>query len=322
MGLPPALQDFDIYPQATYPPQARALTDAKAVWPTQNYFAVALVPQAWNNSGRLLVFADSEVFANGMLGFVPDDSPLGYHFDNANWELANQTINWLRAVPGGEARSRCLFIQDGEIVEQFAVKLPRDPNPPFPDIPPDVLANILLNSANGIIDEAQERDFFNRMVEGTFGFDRVLRMFLLFATVLFLYFALRWLRRGLRRPEPAVGNPTALAALVPRGGALKQRTAAQIEVGNLYEAAARRVRDRFDVLGGRPGPGGGMPPVLVATDVRDAPVLRQTVGWLWTIGYGDSPVSVPPVEWDRVNGLLERATVRAAHGDWTFGAEA
>jgi hypothetical protein len=64
-----------------------------------------------------------------------------------------------------------------------------------------------------------------------------------------------------------------------------------------------------------------MPPVLVANDVRDAELLRSAVAWLWPIGYGDTPVPVPPAEWDRVNALLERLTRRAAAGDWSFGVE-
>ncbi|HVK11352.1 MAG TPA: hypothetical protein VM597_21455, partial [Gemmataceae bacterium] len=92
-------------------------------------------------------------------------------------------------------------------------------------------------------------------------------------------------------------------------------------VGNLYEAARRRVRDRFDRLGGAAGRDGQMPPVLVANDVRDAELLRSAVAWLWPIGYGDVPIPVPPTEWDRVNALLERLTRRAAVGDWSFGVE-
>jgi hypothetical protein len=116
-------------------------------------------------------------------------------------------------------------------------------------------------------------------------------------------------------------GPTAQAALLPRGGVLKQRTAAQIQVGNLSEGAARRVRDRFDVLGGRPGPDGRMPPVLIAADVTDALILRRTVEWLWALGYFDAPVTVPLGDWDQMNGLLERVMVRASRGDWSFGQD-
>jgi hypothetical protein len=305
---------------AGYPESAVITWDNRPVRADRSTFGFSL----WNQGqpGRLLVLADRDVFSNGMLGFVPDESETGYHFDNANWEFANRTILWLQQGGVRNAlRRRCLFIQDGEIIEKFAYELPKPPRPPIPDIPPDVLANILLNHSNAVIDDLQQKNFFNRVMEGFLGLPRIIRIFLLFATILFLFFALRWLLRGYRKAEPAGVGPAAQAALIPRGGVLRQRTAAQIEVGNLYEAAARRVRDRFDILGGPPGSDGRMPPVLIAVDVRDGPMITQTVRWLWAIGYGESPVPVPPVEWDRMNNLLERVTARVARGDWSFGAD-
>ena len=62
-----------------------------------------------------------------------------------------------------------------------------------------------------------------------------------------------------------------------------------------------------------------MPPVLTANDIVDGPLVNQTVRWLWTIGYGETPLAVPPGEWDRLNVHLERLSARAARGDWSFG---
>ncbi|HKB03834.1 MAG TPA: hypothetical protein VKD90_16540, partial [Gemmataceae bacterium] len=283
----------------------------------RRYSAVSL--RANDQIGRMIVLATPSVFANGMLGFKEADNQVGYTFDNGNWAFADRTIEWLK---GGGERKWCLFIENGEIKEKFAEELPKPPRPPIPEIPPDVLANILLNHSNGVINELQEKNFFNRAMEGFFGFPRIVRAFLIVATVLFLFYGLRWLARGQRKPERAAAtSPAQQAALLPRGGVLRQRTAAQIEVGNLSEATGRRVRDRFDVLGGMPAPGGGMPPVLIAIDVADAPVLRQSVRQLWEIGYGEGPARVLPTEWDRVNALLERVTARAARGDWSFGQD-
>jgi len=76
------------------------------------------------------------------------------------------------------------------------------------------------------------------------------------------------------------------------------------------------------VLGGRPGGSGQMPPVLTANDLPDGPLLYQSVRWLWALGYGQTPLAVPPADWDRTNVLLERVTARAARGDWSFGQDA
>jgi hypothetical protein len=283
-------------------------------------FAVSIEPRG--RTGRMLVLADHSVFVNGMMGFRKDNNEAtGYSFDNGNWEFTNRTIDWLKGG-GPEPRTRCLFIEDGNIIDKFAIEIPQPPKPPIPNLPPEVLANILLNSMNPIIEEAQERDFFNRMVESIFGVPRLLRWFFIILTVILIVSGVRWLMRGQRKIEPtATMTPTQQAALLPRGGVLRQRTAAQIEVGNLYEAASRRVRDRFNLLGGRPGADGKMPPVLIAGDVADGPVLRRTVDWLWTLGYGETPTTVAPNEWDQMNALLERVLVRASRGDWSFGQD-
>src|SRR5262249_16936105 len=153
-------------------------------------------------------------------------------------------------------------------------------------------------------------------------FPRLVRMFLIVVTIVFILFALRWLRRGFRKAEPgATLTKNVQAGLLPRGGVLKQRTAAPFEVGNLYAAPRRRARTRFDVLRGRPASDGKMPPVLTANDLPDGPMIYQTVRWLWGIGYAETPVTVAPTEWDRVNALLERVTARAARGDWSFGQD-
>jgi hypothetical protein len=305
---------------AGYPEGARRTTDDRQVAEDVD-FAVSIEPQRGILGGRMIVLADHGVFFNGMMGFVKDPAAEnGVGFDNGNWVFANRTIHWLQGGQG-VMRSRCLFVEDSHVIDRFAVTVP-NANPPIPKIAPDRLANGVLNAMNPLIDAAQERDFFNRVIEGWLGFPRIVRAFLLTLTVVFLVACLRWLLRGRRRAEPAaIMTPQLQASLVPRGGVLRQRTAAQIEVGNLYDAARRRVRERFDVLGGRPGPAGQMPPVLTANDLPDGPVLHHSVRWLWALGYGDTPIGIPPADWDRTNVLLERVTARAARGDWSFGQE-
>ena len=68
----------------------------------------------------MLVLADHSVFVNGMMGFSEGRrSPEGYKFDNGNWAFANRTIDWLKGG-GPEPRTRCLFIEDGHIIDKFA----------------------------------------------------------------------------------------------------------------------------------------------------------------------------------------------------------
>jgi len=303
---------------AGYAEGTRRLVGRQPVTPEMNHFAVCLQPRD-NPAGRMVVLANRGVLTNEMMGFVKDPAPPGYHFDNGNWAFANRTIEWVQA--GQQPVTKCLFIEDGRVIDRFAERIP-NARPPVPDIPPEVLANWLLNAANPIVDEAQKQDVFNRFLERALGLPRLLRMFLTVVTILFVLACLRRLVRGYRKAEPAATlTPAARDSLLPRGGVVRQRTAAQIEVGNLYEAARRRVRERFDVLGARPGASGQMPPILTANDLPDGPLLYQSVRWLWALGYGETPLAVPAGDWDRTNVLLERVTARAARGDWSFGQE-
>jgi hypothetical protein len=308
---------------ARYPAGSTLARGQVPLDPRLDNFAVNLEPQFGNAAGRMIVMADHGVFFNGMMGFVKDETAeQGYAFDNNNWAFANRTIEWLQ---GGspEPRTKCLFIEHGEVIDQFASET-GGVKPPMPKLPPaDALANALLNSAaNPIIDAAQKQDFFNRTLEGWLGFPLLVRIFFIIVTIVFISAGLRWLSGGQRKRErAAIMTPLLQQNLLPRGGVLRQRTASQIEVGNLYDAARRRVRERFDVLGGRPGPSDKMPPILTANDLPDGPLLHQTVRWLWLLGYGETPIAIPPTDWDRTNMLLERATARAARGDWSFGLE-
>jgi len=322
---------FQIFKLARYPETAVRPGGRQPVEPDRSTFALSIRPAVQNAAdlkprfgpGRMIVLADSGVFANGMMGVVEDPfQEEGYSFDNGNWAFANRTIQWLK---GGHEKDRthCLFMQNGDVIDQFAIPIPQVPKPAAPKIPPEVVANILLNHANGIINEKQEQDVFNQTLLRRPGLNWFLRYFLGAMTLLFLFVAFRWLTRAYRKTEPTtILTPAAQESLMPRGGVLRQRNAAQLEIGNLFEAARRRVRDRFDVLGGRPGPDGHMPPMLIANDHRDPNTLRQLVGWVWGIGYGESPVRVSPVEWDQLNITLERVTAQAARGDWSFAPEA
>lgn len=296
-----------------------ARLDGRPLPPGDDNFAVSYRDPA--SGGRLVVLADQSVFVNGMLGFVNDENAKnGFTFDNGNWAFTNRTIEWLQSG-FEEPRTRCLFIENGQIKDKFAIEISKGPKPPIPDLPPEVMANLLLNYANPVLNELQEKDVFNKFIEQNFGYERILKGFLIVVTVLLAFAAIRRFLGTYRKPDGQTLAPGEQAAMLPKGGVVRQRTNAQVEVGNLYEAASRRIRDRFDRLGGRPGPANEMPPILIANDSRDAGLIRSSIEWLWQIGYGSTPVTVSAHEWDQVNGLLERVTRRAAKGDWSFGAE-
>jgi hypothetical protein len=316
------VKDLAGYVDGTRPEnQLLPITDAN------NHFAVSIQPGGPGNigTGRMLVMADNSVFINGMMRAHDDPNvPEGFSFDNANWRFTNQTIEWLKGG-GPEPRTQCLFIEDGMVINAFAKEVPQPPSPPKPKITPEMalaIANIALRVLNDQIPRLEERDYFNRVLERWLGLPLLLRRFLICVTILLLVTAFGWLARSSRKQERAAAlSPAMMSAATPKGGLFRQRTAAQIDVGNLHEAARRRIRSAFDLLGARPGSPGRMPPILTASDIGDGPMLHQTVRRLWLLGYSDQPASVAPADWDRVNALLERLVLRAAKGDWSFGQE-
>lgn len=305
---------------ARYPASTKRLAGGKSPDHYDN-FAVAM--RAANDVGRLLVVADHSVFLNGQMKFTVDEETGNVSFPTANIRFTEQMTDWLRGP--GKRRTKCLFVQDGEVIPVFATKgqLPPDMMPPIPPIAPDVLINLLLRAANPMIGELQNRARPNNALSRWPGPAAIRRAFLVFLSLVLLW--LIWSRVGKATRGDDRSRWTSLAmlgGLLPKGSANKRKRADLIETGNVYEAARWRVRDRFDRLGGQPTASGDMPPFLMADSSRQAVGLEQQVRRLWQIGYGSRPVPVPIHLWDELNVNLERAVRLAAKGVWCFAAGA
>jgi hypothetical protein len=154
------------------------------------------------------------------------------------------------------------------------------------------------------------------------GQDMLTRWFVGVVSAVLLLALLRRFARSWWKVHPAAAPPPqSLDSLLPHGGVLHQRTEAQIDVNNFYEAARARVRDRYDRMGGQPMTDGKIPPVLIADGGPNAERLLETICGLWLIGYGASPVHVGPGEWDMMNRDLEQTLKLARRGEWSFGQE-
>lgn len=317
-------------PLASYPISAKYLAPLapgqEALRFEGCYFAVAF--RADEGGGRMIVMADHSVFVNGMMGFVSDPAAEGgYSTDNGNFEFSRRTINWLQEG-GPTKRTKCLFIEDGDVVNLFARQIETPPNnikPPMPPLTPEMVvavANAGLNYTNTVVQTAENNNFFNRRLQSWLGLNRWVRIFLVVVTVLFGLFLLRLFVRSYWKANPAANpSPSTLEPLLPHGGALKQRLDAQLDVNNFYEAARTRIQDRYNRLGGQPSAQGAMPPLLIADDGVNARDLSDTIRALWLIGYGTKPIHVGPREWDTMNRDLERTLKLASKGEWTFGQE-
>ncbi len=306
---------------AGYPDTARPINAALARDDRGNNFAVSL--QVNGGSGRVLVVADHSVFVNGQMKANKNEETKKLDPLTGNIPFTNQMIEWLKGP--AKSRTRCLFMQDGVPMTEFARQGQAASNtmPPIPPIAPDRLANMLLSQADPMIahlqDQARPNDVLNRWL----GPSLIRRGFLILVSLILLWMI--WNRvSGATRSEDRSrwASLATLGGLLPKGSTNKRKRADLIDTGNVYEAARWRVRDRFDRLGGQPTEAGHMPPFLMADQSRQSVGLEQQVRRLWNIGYGPRPVPVPIHLWDELNLDLERAIRLARKGVWCFAASA
>jgi hypothetical protein len=233
--------------------------------------------------------------------------------ENGNNEFSKSCLTWLRESPSGP-RTRCLFIEDGDIKNRFALPMPEPPIPPF-----DQLANTFLHHANDVINEMEDRNWFNQQLLQGIGKVPIVVCFLLCVTTALVIVGLFRLWNSRARPDPSVSMAAQVRPFLPRGTAVRQRHSAQIDTGNLYELARDRVRRQFAFLDDAEDHAGEKAPgVIVAPGVAQARRLRREAQRLWTIGYGTKPVRVSRREWSEFKLSLERVVRAAEDGCWRF----
>jgi hypothetical protein len=257
-------------------------------------------------NGHFLVLADHSVFINRMMG----------QDDNSNVEFAINALEWLQSS-ADPPRTRCLFIEDGVIQTRFALPILPASEKPMP--PLDVLINTFLQHGNNLVAELQGKDAFNGVLLSNFGLSAIVRTILLGLSVILLVVGLLRLWSARTGPDPAAQLTAQAASLIPRSSAVRQRHAAQLEQGNLYELARQRVREQFQFLDDVDWSVAERPPtVVVDWHVPDRRRLRKQVERLWQIGYGSKPVRVLRREWDTFDLDLDNVLRAAQDGWWHF----
>ena len=277
---------------AGYPVSAKQIDTNLALARPDDNFAVAM--RVDGGPGRLLVVADHSVFVNGQMKFTANEETGELSYPTANIHFTNQMIAWLQGP--GPPRTRCLFVDDGMVIDQFARQVQRPPGelPPIPPISPDRLANMLLSLVNAKLAHVQEEARPNAVLDRNPGPNFLRRGFLIVVTLAFLWLIWTRLRQATRGEDRSRWTPLAsLGSLLPKGSTDARKRADLIDTGNVYEAARWRIRDRFDRLGGQATAAGDMPPLLMADQSRQAAGLEPQVRRLWLIGYGPRPSRSP-----------------------------
>lgn len=269
---------------------------------------------------RLLVLADPSVFINQMM-LASDENG-----QTDNLEFGARVVKYLAERDDGSRRTRCLLIQNGEVIEDFS-KLRGMMQPPLPL--PNIMAmqDKLTDFGNKILDHFQTNDVSNKALLGTEEEKRNRNFLGIMKYVFFALIMIRivWylLRQTWTAKRPADGPPPPSGGLPvlpekekPRG-LFDRRQKELLRRNNLYEPVRMVVRDMFLAAGGPEEPPKRLPEVEISDVVGKPDTLVDALTDLWKIAYGPARV-VTVQRWKLLEPLFERVRQAHAEGKWRF----
>ena len=299
--------DFQ-YALATFPPNCRS-GDFGVPLERNAFFAVGGEgsDNDWNPSPyRFLVMADHSVFINQML-LEPGTQ---------NLELTYRVIEFLQ---GPNKRNRCLFYEDGRLVDHFddlGQAFAKQNQQPIPQINMGAMQEWLVTQGNQLIDSIQQDDVMNRAVTNAAGLPAVARFFLILATIFACWFVLRraW---GTRKPTDIPPAPAVAGAPSGPPGVFERRQKELLRRNNVYEPVRDLVREFFETFGLHGEQGPKHPKLLISDMVRKPDSLRAAIKDLWKLAYGP-PQVLTVNRWRELEPYFERVRQAHADGKWRF----
>jgi hypothetical protein len=269
-----------------------------------------------------LAVADSSVFINQMVMEQNTD----------NLEFTFRTIEYLQGPD--KHRKRCLFFENGRIIEKFdglrgALAKPK------PKIPPESMPNIgslfgknqdkLVAWADNLADKVQTNDWLHETLVGPRGSARernrfggwveVVAVFLAIAISLFLLRRSWRARHAMDVPPPPTTGAGAASTGPP--GVFDRRQRELVRRNNLYEPVRNLMREFFDSVGAPPNPGPRLPTLEISDEVRKPESLRQAIRDMWRIAYGP-PTHISAQRWFELEPYFDRLRKAHADGKWRF----
>jgi hypothetical protein len=258
-------------------------------------------------AGRLVILAGQGVFLNGML-IQPDNDNFAF-----TWNL----IQWLAEGPKGP-REHAVFIDQGQVVDQFALPLSKFGAVPIPPI------QVINRMIRGLEDE----NVLNRMLIENVGKEPLLRGLLVLASLVVLILGARRIMQGRFRLDVrvplVVGKqpvaPPALPVLVERQEELRRQ-------GNLWEPAQVLVRRFFLDHAGLSVPlwdddGTAPPPLEAHGNFWQRRTLTRQVLQLWKLALSSPGQPVSPRQFDDLLQTLNEVTAAALDGRLRLGGAA
>jgi hypothetical protein len=271
--------------------------------PKNAYFAVGGYGEDWSRY-HFLAMADHSVFINQMLIEPGTD----------NLELAYRTIDYLQ---GPNKRKRCLFVENGRVVEEFdgLRKAFASQNPiPIPDFAK--IQEKLVDLGNMAADRIQTRNIPNTILDRGFGLPRIMWFLLI---LLSIYVTFHLLRRWSATRKPTDQPPPPTVAGVPAGppGVFDRRQKELLRRDNVYEPVRDLVREFFVSLGVHGDQGPRHPKLVISDAVRKPESLRQAIRDFWKLAYGP-PQEVNVGRWRELEPYFVRLREAHADGKWRF----
>lgn len=268
---------------------------------------------------RFLAIADPSVFINSMM--IGSDQEVAPD----NLQFAERVIKYLSEEDGRMKRTRCLLIQNGEIVERFdTVRSMMRPPLPLPNI--WAMQEKLTDLGNKIIDQFETNDTVNKGFVGSTESERTRRFKFIMEFILAMlciragWYLLKrvWIAR--RKPD----GPSAVAGGLPStakgdrpAGFFDRRQRELLRRNNLFEPVRTAIRGMFVEAGVPDDAGKKLPRVVIADAVTRSDTLREALQDLWKIAYGPARV-VTVQRWNLLEPIFERVRQAHADGKWRF----
>lgn len=298
---PSLIRGMDPFAAAWHPYSATiGGSSGQAVNPLRESLAVGFVGL---NGSRFGIMADHSIFINQMI----------LHPDNQNLEFTETLVTWFKQGRFGD-RTKCLFIEDGEIITNFNLRLAELPGPRLPPFP--ILVNMLAQTGNALIAEMQNKDFFNRTLLRGVPTSRLLNILLVILTLGLMFYGLRRIWTGRVRKDPLLTYKRTEEP-PPLVNHLHARHEDVIDGGNFNEVARRQVREWLIALGGSPR-NGSAPPVIAAGSYWRRRQIRREVQRIWDYAFGSVPGQLSARGWLRLRERLHRLGESHHQREWHF----
>jgi hypothetical protein len=258
------------------------------------------------NRAVAVVVANRGLFTNRMLLARGTDN-LAYVYHLSRYLTTGPT--------GDRRRTRCLFIENGEVKTDFdrlplsEAQLPEPPPPPMPSL--GQLQDKITDAVNQAVNELQTRDMLGQAVANRY--ESLARILVLAAAAL-VVLVLIW-RVWLARHQPEFTIPTTTTN--PEDSLLDLRRQDILSANNVYEPLREYLRGLFAEWG-QPTGGPELPPIEVMDRMANQRHLVHKLRKLWEIAYGDTPMTIPFVRWKELEPMMDFVIRAAEAGRWRF----